>query len=458
MAKALTAVQLNAAQPSSDGRDVKLRDTTPGLMLVVKPSGAKSWTVRVTVRGGKRREIGLGPYPSVGLAEARRKALEAARAAREGVDPVEAQQAAVAARRAAEAAREEAATNTFKAVALKYIESQRDGWKSDRAERQWRGSLELHAFPVLGDMPVSEIDKAAVMKSLAGVWPSKAATAQKIIVRIAMVLRYAEANGLRSGANPADFKLLRMAGMPALPAAKGRPALPWQRMPAFMTALGRVRGKAAICLRFTILTALRSGEARGALWSDLRFDDEAPMLVIPGERMKGRKSRARAAHRVPLSEAALRAICDAHFHSTGTYITLADLPRIAPLQGNTPIFRAARGGVLSDMALSEVVRGLNEKGVAWTDLEGTPIVVHGFRASFRTWVSEVRPADSEAGERALAHEEASKTVASYARSDFFGARIALMQAWADHCKPTATDGVEIIPLSGGGIEIVPLRA
>ncbi|MCU0983736.1 MAG: integrase arm-type DNA-binding domain-containing protein, partial [Acetobacteraceae bacterium] len=353
-----------------------------GLLLEVKPSGAKVWLCRVTV-AGKRRDMGLGGYPAVSLKDARRKAEDARRAAQDGADPIHAREerrrAQEAARDAEEAARRKAEEHTFRAIALRYIAAEGRGWKTSKTAVMWTGSLERWAFPTLGKMPVAEIDRAAVLRAVEPVWTARPATGRKVLRRIGAVLRYAAAHGWRANDNPADARMLRHAGLPALPGGRKQPSLPWARLPAFMAALDKVQGFGALALRLAILTALRSGEVRAARWSWLSFDG-VPTLTVPGEVMKGKRSADVMAHRVPLSDAALETLARAYGHATGKAVTVAELPRLAALAGDRLMFPSSTMRTpISDMTLSAVLRRMNDaraEGMPapWRDADGREAV------------------------------------------------------------------------------------
>jgi integrase len=408
-----------------------------GLLLEVRPTGGKIWTVRITV-AGKRRDIGLGGYPTVSLKDARAKAAATRRLAGQGVDPVaERTRLSHEAERQAALAKQ-AEARTFKSVAAACIASESPGWKNPRTELLWLRSLEHWIFPVLGDVPVAAIDRAAVHRAIEKVWTTRPATGKKVLRRVGAVLRYAAANGWRPNDNVADARMLRYAGLPALPGGRKQPSLPWVRLPAFMAALGQMPGLAPLALHLVILTALRSGEVRNMRWSWLSFHG-TPTLTVPGEAMKSKRSVEVRPHRVPLTGEVLKTLAVAYSITTGTLVTGADLPGLAPLQGDKLVFPSARLTTsLSDMALSAVMRRMNADrpdGLAapWRDGDGREAVPHGFRASFSTWVDDTRPEEREAAERALAHEPANKVSGAYRRSDLFDRRIVLMQAWSDHC-------------------------
>ena len=416
-----------------------------GLLLDVRPTGAKVWLARLTV-DGKRRDMGLGGYPLVSLKEARQKATEARQLARNNGDPIGVRVAKRAADKAAKAEATEAAGRTFKAVAAACISAQAPGWKSGRTAALWETSLENHAFPTLGELPVAEVDRAAVLRAINAVWTSRPATARKVLRRIGTVLRYAAAHGWRTNDNPADLRMLRHAGLSALPGGKKQPSLPWQKTPAFMKALDAMPGLAPLALRFGILTAVRSGEIRGARWSELSFDGGTTVWAIAGERMKGKKSADVQPHRVPLAPQAVAVLVRAYSTATGATGKPSDLPRLAPLMGNTLIFPSAkRDRPLSDMTLSAVMRRMNENRpegtpAPWRDLDGREAVPHGWRATFRTWIDDTRPEDAEAAEKALAHEDRNKVAGAYRRSDLLDRRAPLMMAWAEHCEGMRNTG------------------
>jgi integrase len=276
-----------------------------------------------------------------------------------------------------------------------------------------------------------------------------------VLHRVATVLRYAAAHGWRANDNPADGKMLRHAGLPPLRGSTPHPSLPWARISAFIKALDNMPGLGALALRLTILTALRSGEARTARWSWLSFDG-VPTLTVPGRTMKGKKSAVVLPHRVPLAPAALATLARAYTLATGTPATADELPRLAPLMRDTLIFPSAkRDTPLSDMALSAVMRRMNAdrpegEPPPWRDLDGRPAVVHGFRATFGTWVDDTRPHEHEAREKALAHQIENKVSAAYRRSDLFDRRIPLMTEWAGHCAPASLAAARARRTAGKG--------
>jgi integrase len=428
----LSAVMVKAVRyPEGKARPVRFGDGD-GLYLQVAPGDTKSWLLRYTLRG-RAREMGLGPVgeppEGVPLARARILAGEARALLRAGADPLEARQAAKGARLQAEA---DATERTFKAAAKALVESKRAGWRNPKHGAQWMATLEAYAFPVIGDMPVSAIGTDEVLRVLRPIWERVPETASRVRQRIEAVLDAARVKGWRTGENPARWKGHLAGELPPPGKVKRvahRPALAWQDIGAFMAALAGREGIAPLALRFVILTAARTGEVRGMRWREV--DLEGKVWVVPGERMKGGKT-----HRVPLSAAAL-----------------AVLAAVRPLMQKADglVFPGGRAGKpLSDMAVSEVVRRMNEGGEAgampcWHDAEGRAVVPHGFRSTFRDWAGETRPEGREVVERALAHTIRDKSEAAYARSDLLEKRRPLMDGWAEHCGHAPA---EVVVLAG----------
>jgi integrase len=362
-----------------------------GLALQVTPTGSRSWTFRALI-GGKRRDMGLGPYPEVTLATAHAKARDARELIRQGVDPIGRQQAAASALRASTVD-----ALTFKECAAAYIKAHRAGWKSAKHAQQWVNTLEQHAYPVIGELLVRDVKLPHVMRVLEPIWTTTNETAVRLRGRIELVLDWATARGYREGLNPARWRghLDKLLPKPSkVNKAEHHPAVPVADAGAFMVLLRAADGMGARALEFTILTAARSGEVRGATWQEV--DLEAKVWTVPAARMKAGKE-----HRVPLSDEAL-----ALLHS---------LPRMA---GTDLVFPAARGGALSDMTLSAVMRRMQVDAVP-----------HGFRSTFRDWASERTNYPRDAAEMALAHAVGDKVEAAYRRGDLFEKRRLMMADW-----------------------------
>lgn len=371
-----------------------------GLALYVKPSGTRSWVLRVVI-GAKRRDIGLGAYPEVTLADARDTARKMKQQIRDGIDPVEHRRELASRLLAAQTV-----GMTFDECAAAYIKAHRDGWKSPKHAAQWGSTLRLYASPVIGAMLARHVETPHVLRILEPIWSEKTETATRLRARIELVLDWATVRKERDGLNPARWRghLDKLLPKPSKVADRGHhAALPWHQIGAFMAYLAEIDGMGAAALRFAILTAARSGEVRGATWSEI--DIEARTWTVPAERMKAGRE-----HRVPLSDAALA--------------LLAGLPRYVD---NPLVFPGSKGRQISDMTLSAVVRRLD-----------VPVTVHGFRSTFRDWAAESTAYPGDVVEMALAHTISNKVEAAYRRGDLFEKRRQLMQAWADYCARVET--------------------
>ena len=374
-----------------------------GLNLEVTPTGGKTWILRVRT-GSKRREIGLGGYPSTTLAEARVKARETRDAIGKGQDPVADRQAAKAALLA-----QQATLKTFEWCAATYIASLQDQWKNPKHRQQWENTIAQYAGPIIGKMPVQLIALPHVLgvlnqpqadKENAQLWDSKNETASRLRGRIEKVLDWATVHGYRDGLNPARWKghleaILKHPGK--VQKTEHHKSLPYAEMSAFMKALRQQDGTGAKALEFGILCASRSGEVRGAMREE--FDLKKGIWTIPGERMKAGKP-----HTVPLSKQALQLIA-----------------AIEPTAGTDLLFPSPRGKVLSDMTLNAVLRRMKVEAVQ-----------HGFRSTFRTWCGEQTAYPRDMLEFALAHTLPDKVEAAYMHGTQIEKRRKLMQDWADY--------------------------
>lgn len=362
--------------------------TVPGLRLSIKASGAKSWILRTTV-GPKRSDIGLGSYPAVTLAAAWERARAVLDQVRSGIDPV--------ARRKAD---QQIIAWTFKACAQAYITSHEPSWKNAKHGQQWRNTLATYVYPVFGDKHVRDVDTADITTAIRPAWSSKNETMVRVRNRIELVLSWAAAQGYRpKGFNPAAWRGHLDQVLPKPSKVNKREsfeAVPVDAMYAFMQRLDGVKGMSALCLRFAILTVCRSGEARGAAWSEVNL--HAGIWNIPGDRMKAGRP-----HRVPLSRAAVE--------------LLEAIPKV---EGTDLIFPGRDvEKPLSDMSLILVMRRMK--------LTAVP---HGFRSTFTDWVAERTAYPAEVREMALAHAIGSDTEAAYRRGDLFDKRRQLMSDWA----------------------------
>lgn len=368
--------------------------TVPGLALHITDEGARSWILRVMV-AGRRREMGLGPFPAVPLVEAHRKAREAREAIAKGLDPLAERRAQKSANIAATAS-----ALTFKRCAEDYITKHAAEWKSAKHAQQWGNTLAAYAYPVLGELLVRDVQKQHVLRVLEPIWTTKTETASRVRGRIELVLSYAMQAGYRpDGMNPARWRggLDKLLPRPSkVSVAEHHRALPIDNAPSFMVQLRDVGGMGARALEFAILTAARSGEVRGATWAEIDLDGK--VWTVPAARMKAGRE-----HRVPLSAAALS--------------LLNDLPRSD--DDGALLFPAAGGGTLSDMTLSAVMRRMQVDAVP-----------HGFRSTFRDWAAERTKYPNELAEMALAHTIENKAEAAYRRGDLLQRRADMMADWA----------------------------
>lgn len=389
----------------------------PGLALQVLPSGARTWILRITI-AGRRREMGLGGYPEISLADARTLARQARQKVREGVDPIEERRAARSALLASAGK-----IMTFEDACDALIASKQVEWKNPKSRDQWRATLESYAYPHIGRLSVADIELSHILNVLQPIWTRIPETASRLRGRIEAVLDWATVSGYRSGLNPARWRGHLDKKLPQPSKLKARrnerigsdghhAAMPIAVAPTFMLQLRKAEGMGARALEFAILTAARSGEVRGATWNEIDLD--SGVWVVPASRMKGSKE-----HRVPLSEAASE--------------MLKTLPRMA---GTDFVFPAPRGGKLSDMALGAVLRRMKIAATA-----------HGFRSTFRDWVGERTAYPGEMAEMALAHAIGSKVEAAYRRGDMFERRRKLMEDWASFLARPQRRG-EVIPLRG----------
>lgn len=376
-----------------------------GLYLQVGKTGGKSWLLRYMLNG-KAREMGLGALADVSLSEAREKAADARKLLKGGCDPLEDRK-----RKAEAAAVDAAKAITFKDAADAYIGAQRAGWRNAKHAAQWASTLAAYAFPIIGDLPVADVDTGLVLKVLEPIWREKPETASRVRGRIEAVLDWARVRGYRDGPNPALWRghlshlLPRRAKVRKV---EHHAALSWAEVGDFMTALRQRDATAARGLEFAILTAGRTGEVLGATWAEVDLD--AAVWTVPGSRMKAGRE-----HRVPLVPQAV-AILQAMAQEHGREGYLFPSKR--------------KGKPLSNMAFLMLMRRMGRGD----------LTAHGFRSTFRDWTAERTAFPGEVAEAALAHVVGDKVEAAYRRGDLFEKRRKLMEAWADYCdRPSATD-------------------
>jgi integrase len=352
--------------------------------------------------------LGLGPYHIVGLAEARQRAHAARLQLLDGINPIEHRKA-----KKVEAAVAAAKAVTFAHCAQAYQAAYESQWRSAKHRQQFIGTLERFAFPVFGHLPVNAVDTGLVLKVLEPLWSGdKPETARRLRGRIERVLDWATVRNYRSGDNPARWRGHLAEALPQRTKTQvpHHAALPYAEIASFMSELRAQRSTGARALEFTILTAARSGEAVGAKWSEIDFENR--IWTIPASRMKAGRE-----HRVPLSEPTI------------------DLLRAVPLEdGNDFVFLGGRKGGLSSMAMPGVLKRIRPD-----------LTVHGFRSSFRDWCDEQTSYPHHIAEQALAHAVGSAVERAYRRSDLFEKRRRLMDEWGRYCSRPASTG-EVVPL------------
>jgi integrase len=373
----LKVAAVNAAGPGKypDGKN---------LWLQVGPNGSKSWYLRFTLNG-RSREMGLGPYPEVGLAEARDKAMAQRRLLVDGIDPIEARKAKATGREPV----------TFAVAAIRYITGHEKAWSADHT-RQWRNSLDSYVLPAIGTRAIDTIDTDDVLSVVEPLWQEKTETATRVLNRIGLILDWAAVRKLRTGDNPARWKghldsvLARRSDLQKV---VNHAALPYASLPAFMVSLRQHSEVGAKAAELLILTVTRTRETRFAAWSE--FDLAGGLWIIPAARMKADRD-----HRIPLSKSAL--------------VLVQGLPKtddrfVFPGMGQHAILKA----------LQRV---------------DPSVTAHGFRSCFRDWVAECTDFPSEVAEMALAHAVGDKVEAAYRRGDLLAKRYQLAEAWSRYAS------------------------
>jgi len=377
--------------------------TVSGLLIVVKPTGAKSWILR-TMIGNKRRNIGLGPYPEVGLAIALEKARVVKDQIQKGIDPIEERRV-----RKADLKKKSMQTISFAETAIQCHKKKAQEFKNDKHVNDWISSINRYANPIIGDLPVSEIDLPQILSILEPIWAEKTETANRLRLRIEQILNWATVSGYRDRekGNPAEWKGNLSEILPKPSKLKKKThfkALPWQDTGSFMIELRKRTAMTARALEWIILTACRSSEVRGATWDEV--DIKNKVWTIPEDRMKMKQE-----HRVPLCRDAIK--------------LFQALPRF---EGSNFLFTAPRGGPLSDMSISMLCRRMK--------VEAVP---HGFRSTFKDWAAETTSFPDMVSEMALAHKVNNEVVAAYRRGDLFDKRRRLMDAWTEYLNTIQVD-------------------
>ena len=378
----LTARQVSTLKEGfhSDGQNLYLR---------VRSNGSRAWVFRFT-QSERTQEIGLGPTHSRSLAEARRLSADMRALRAQGLDP----------RLAIQTEDPDDAKETFKSCADALIASKAPGWRNKKHAQQWQNTLRDYVFPSIGRLHPSDVTLAHIKAILTPIWTTKTETANRVRQRIEAVLDWAFVHELRSSDNPARWRGVLDKIYPApnqISRVRHHPSCPYNEAPGVLAQLRQSSNLSSRCLRLVILTATRSGEARGARWEE--FDLEKKTWLIPGERTKAKRE-----HLIPLSKEAL------------------ELVKSLPLIDNQSfLFPNSRGGCLSDVGLSKALHVIMDD-----------VTVHGFRSSFRQWAAEQTSFPESVCELALAHVNSNRTEAAYQRSDLFERRRELMEAWCGY--------------------------
>ena len=402
--KAITIQKLNKPGKYGDGG---------GLYLVIGRNGKKTWSYRFTLNA-RAREMGLGSLDDIPITYARDLAAEARLQVRQGKDPIQVREF----KKQAEAIKA-ARRITFDECAQQYIETHAPSWKSKKHQEQWRNTLATYASPIIGKLPVQDVDTNLVIKILEPIWLTKTETASRVRMRIEAILDWAKVRNFRSGENSARWKGHLNNILPArskVQKAKHFKALDFREIPRFMAQLRAQEGVGALALQFTILTAARTTEVREATPDE--FDLSNCLWIVPGERMKAGRP-----HTVPLSDSASQIVASMLESHQEQYI----------FPGGRP------GSALSNGGLSSVLRRM-----------GADITVHGFRSTFRDWTAERTNTPSWVAEKALAHVVADKVEAAYRRGELLDKRRILMAQWAQYCESKPGEVVKIGKASGGG--------
>jgi len=379
------------AEVNSMARSPGRHSVGDSLILCVTASGARSWIARVRDAAGKRRDMGLGPFADLTLAEAREKARTLRKAGRDGLPILTRSERRRAIRK----------IPTFKEAAESVHEERKGVWSNGKHVDQWKTTLETYAYPKLGHLAVDKIGAAQVIDALSDVWQKRPETARRVRQRIMAVLNWAHAREYRTTQVSNEA-----VGLGLGPQRENRgnfAALPYADVADLVATLRKKETIGNLALEFLILTAARSGEVRGATWDE--FDLPAKLWTIPASRMKAGKE-----HVVPLGDRAVAIVERAKEIASSA----------------TVVFPGIRGKPMSDATMSKALREANITKEAGT--------VHGMRSAFRDWISEETNFPSDVAEAALAHTIKNKVEAAYRRGSLLAKRREMMKAWAKYCE------------------------
>lgn len=396
-----------------------------GLLLQCRPpqvessEGAKSWVLRTTV-GEKRRDIGLGGYPDVTLAQAREKAREIKDKIRQGIDPIDEKKAL-----RSSLIKSQSKAITFSQVADEYLNKKSREYKSDKQIQNLKGWLDKYILPFLGKLLPDDIELAHVEQMLKPIWETKNHTANRVRTHTEAILDLARVKGLRTGDNPARLKGNLdhvLIASKKIHGQKNQPALPVNQMPLFWHKLTKLKSVAAATLKFQILTASRSGAVRLMTWSEVDLDQA--LWTLPGNRVRGKVSKN---HIVPLCDEAVKII--------------KSMPHVGDY-----VFTTSGDKGISDTSIKNVILSLHEKqkkadevGFIDPNHDDRIVTPHGFRSTFKVWATEFTAYSDEASELALSHVNSDKTRTAYQRSQLIDIRRRMMDDWQEYCLHGKTD-------------------
>ena len=383
-----------------------------GLILRVTKNSSKSWILRTLIQQ-KRCDMGLGGFPGVSLAEAREAAVRYRAIARNGGNPIE------------ERKKERVRAPSFREAAELVHKHHGPSWKNSKHASQWISTLKAYVFPELGDFRVDHIRSEHIVRVLSPIWLSKDETARRVLQRIGTVLLWAKGNGYRADSPTDEMRAARKALPKQSKAQRHHKALPYTDVPRFITKLRDCGASASVklALEFLILTAARSGEVRGAKWSEIDID--AHVWTIPAARMKASRE-----HQVPLSDRCMEILAAAR--------KLDGAAKEYVFPG------MVSGKPLSDMALLMAIRRM-----------GFDVTAHGFRSTFRVWCAEQTRYPGDVAEAALAHTIRNATEAAYMRSTFFEKRRAMMAEWSYHATRPTHEIVQTSDELSASVPVVP---
>ncbi len=376
-----------------------------GLYVEVREDKPLRFSLRYML-DGKSREMGLGTLKDISLADVRDRAEDFREKLRKGIDPLDERRLTKARERAERLEREKTSAQdkaTFSVVAEEYLKAKSHEWSNAKHRQQWANTLQQYAYPIIGEKPVRDIVREDVLKILEPHWLTKNETMTRVRQRVEAIINYAIVKEYREAANPAEWKsnlklLLPDPSKVQNSSKRHHPALDYEQMPAFMSALREMPGDAAKALRLTILTAARTSEVLQA--NRTEFDLKKRIWTVPASRMK-----AGIQHRVALSNAAI------------------DLIQSIPETSNYLFPGAREGRPLSNTAMLGVLKRM----------ERSDLTVHGFRSTFRDWIAEKTSFPARVAEVALAHQLKDEAQKAYQRRDLIAKRFELMEAWSSYC-------------------------